>query len=127
MKVLYRLGYYLGGFAIGLVLLAFFLKGSGTSIPSCDYLPNDRVLKTLRSKPYSLSPKAKRFANTMAIDTTQINNLLKEGEVIFSKSEPRKEPCGLFYIEYQNDATGAFALEVDNCENELVITNIEKI
>ena len=37
MKFVHRLGYYLGGFVIGLMLLFFFLGGkkSNTSLDSC--------------------------------------------------------------------------------------------
>ena len=47
MSLMRRLGYYLGGFSIGLILLAFFLSGKRTS---CDYGPEARVLKNIRTK-----------------------------------------------------------------------------
>ena len=47
-----RLFYYLGGFALGTVILLFFLSGKRTS---CDYGPNDRTLKHLRTKPLIVS------------------------------------------------------------------------
>ena len=47
MKLIHRIGYYLGGFTIGIVILIFFLSGKKTS---CDYGPNARVLKNIRSK-----------------------------------------------------------------------------
>ena len=47
MKVLYRLGYYLGGFSVGLILLAFILNGKKTS---CNYTPNARVIDNLLQK-----------------------------------------------------------------------------
>ncbi len=39
MKLIQRIGYYLGGFSIGLVILAFFLNGKKTS---CSYGPDAR-------------------------------------------------------------------------------------
>ena len=47
MKFIHRLGYYLGGFSIGLILLAFFLQGKKTS---CDYGPNARTTKNIANK-----------------------------------------------------------------------------
>ena len=67
MKILYRLGFYLGGFSIGLILLAFFIKGSGVELPSCDYLPNARLLKTIRNNGYALSPQAEKQLQELAV------------------------------------------------------------
>ena len=47
MKILYRLGYYLGGFSVGLIFLAFILNGKKTS---CNYTPNARVIDNLLQK-----------------------------------------------------------------------------
>ena len=47
MTLIQRIGYYLGGFSIGLVILAFFLNGKKTS---CSYGPDSRVLKNINSK-----------------------------------------------------------------------------
>ena len=47
MKFIHRLGYYLGGFSIGLIFLAFFLSGKRAS---CDYGPDARVLKNIGQK-----------------------------------------------------------------------------
>jgi len=47
MKFIHRLGYYLGGFSIGLIFLAFFLSGKRAS---CDYGPDARVLKNIGLK-----------------------------------------------------------------------------
>ena len=47
MTLLQRIGYYLGGFSIGLIILAFFLNGKKVS---CDYGPEARVLKNINTK-----------------------------------------------------------------------------
>ena len=47
MKFIHRLGYYLGGFSIGLIFLAFFLSGKRAS---CSYGPDARVLKNISTK-----------------------------------------------------------------------------
>ena len=44
MSILKRFAFYFGGFAIGIVLLFFFIGGSGASC-EFDYTPNARVLK----------------------------------------------------------------------------------
>jgi hypothetical protein len=52
MKFKHRLGFFLGGFSIGLVFLAFFLKQKKTKFA---YGPNDRVLKNINDKPIQFS------------------------------------------------------------------------
>ena len=42
-----RLGYYLGGFSVGIILLTFILSGKKTS---CNYGPNARVIDNLTQK-----------------------------------------------------------------------------
>ena len=85
MKILYRLGFYLGGFAIGLILLAVFVKGSGVELPSCDYMPNARVLKTIRNNGYTLSEQAEKQLQELKLDTSDLNTVFLEGEVDFDK------------------------------------------
>ena len=54
MKFIHRLGYYLGGFSIGLIFLAFFLS---VKRASCDYGPDARVLKNIGQKKIMFSKK----------------------------------------------------------------------
>ncbi len=49
MSLLKRFAFYFGGFAIGLILLYFFIGGSGASC-EYDYGPNSRTLKNIRLK-----------------------------------------------------------------------------
>ena len=49
MSILKRFAFYFGGFAIGLILLYFFVGGSGASC-EFDYGPNSRTLKNIRIK-----------------------------------------------------------------------------
>ena len=47
MKLIQRIGYYLGGFSLGLIILAFFFSKKKTS---CSYGPEARVIKNINSK-----------------------------------------------------------------------------
>jgi len=51
MEFLHRLGYYLGGFSIGLVLLFFIFNGKRTQ---CHYGPEARVLDNLSDKNWTI-------------------------------------------------------------------------
>ncbi|GGD09851.1 DUF4258 domain-containing protein [Hyunsoonleella pacifica] len=115
MKLIQRIGYYLGGFAIGLIILAFFLSGKKTS---CAYGPEARVLKNINSKPFKYSNSA-----LQEFDTITIKSLIETGDVNFSKSEPRQEPCGTYLIEsLLNDKD--IEIIIENCDSLVTITNL---
>ncbi|MBQ0769970.1 MAG: DUF4258 domain-containing protein [Bizionia sp.] len=123
MSLLRRIAYYIGGFSLGLVLLAFFLNGKKAS---CSYGPESRVLKNITTKTLVISEEARAFVKQNDIDTIQINYILHKGDVIFSKSNTRKEPCGEYYIEGELNKKEA-VLTVDNCEKQAIVQRIEFI
>jgi hypothetical protein len=101
MKFIQRLGYYLGGFAVGLIILAYFLSGKNAS---CDYGPNARTVKNIASKPLVYSEEAEAFVNTNNLDSTTVRNLIRYGNVDFSKSDTSLDSCKLYHIDnsYKN-------------------------
>lgn len=121
MPFLKRFGWYLIGFSIGLIFLAFFLrkKSEDTGAEFC-YLPNCRVLKALRSNPLEFGPEVAAVRDTLAIEY-----LLKEGDVQFDQSEPRAEPCGIYVVtgEYEGKA---LQLTLENCEKVTRLTEYRK-
>lgn len=112
MKLIYRIGYYLGGFSLGLVILAFFLNGKKVS---CAYGPEARVLKNINTKTLTFSNEAEAFISSNNIDTTAINYILYKGDIIFSKSNTKSKPCKTYHIEGELNDKNA-ALLVENCE-----------
>ncbi|QXP58956.1 DUF4258 domain-containing protein [Olleya sp. HaHaR_3_96] len=123
MKILHRFGYYFGGFAIGLVILAFFLNGRGVSC-EYNYGPEARVLKNIRTKTLQFSAKSTSTITSKAIDTAAISYILKKGDVDFSKSEPRKEPCGLYYIYGETKDNKHLELYIENCDSIATLQTI---
>lgn len=121
MHILKRVGFYLGGFSLGLVLLAFFFSGKKTS---CSYFPQERVLKNLRIKPYTLSSEATQSLAIMDLDTVTINRLLQLGEVDFGESETRREPCGYYVIIGETEAGNTLKMELENCEETVTIVSL---
>ena len=121
MKLIQRIGYYLGGFSIGLVLLAFFLNGKKVS---CDYGPEARVLKNIRTKKLMLSDNALNQAFNIDLDTSSIKNILLNGDVDFSESDTRKKPCGVFHINSTlNDSD--IILMIENCDSLATVQEIK--
>lgn len=95
MKLVHRFAYYLGGFSIGLVILAFFLSGKKAS---CDYSPDARVLKNIRTKERAYSLEAEENMRLYKIDSNEITTILRNGDVVFSKSNTDLDSCKTYTI-----------------------------
>lgn len=120
MTLLQRFGYYLGGFSIGLIILAFFLNGKKVS---CSYGPDARVIKNINSKTIVYSDSIQLFMNKHQIDTSVIHHILKKGDINFSASNTNKKPCGIYSIE--NDYNEKeFVLSVQNCDSIATLLNL---
>ncbi|MEP0480954.1 MAG: DUF4258 domain-containing protein, partial [Nonlabens sp.] len=96
MKFIQRLGFYGGGFAIGIVFLIFFLTGKRTQ---CTWLPEDRVINDIRKKnAVRFSPEIRTMLTDRKLDTLTIQLILKYGKVDFSKSNTDTIPCNFYHI-----------------------------
>ncbi|REG86127.1 hypothetical protein [Winogradskyella sediminis] len=120
MKFIHRFAYYLGGFAIGLILLMFFLNGKDAS---CDYGPNARTVKNITSKPFKYSDKASSFITTQTLDSTIVINLVKYGNVDFSESDTKVDSCKIYLIE-NSYKDRDLELRVKNCDSLATILDI---
>jgi hypothetical protein len=111
MALARRIIFYLLGVGLGCVLVVFILKqkNGGKNVEYC-YLPNCRVLKELRSKPLVLTE------TLQGSDTTGVMRALREGDVEFDRSSPRLEPCGEYWIEWEQKE-----MQVANCSTEVKI------
>lgn len=121
MKFIHRLAYYLGGFAIGLMLLMFFLNGKDAS---CDYGPNARTIKNISSKPFFYTNEASNFIAEQSLDSTIVNNLVKFGSVDFSKSKTEIDSCKIYLIENSYKERD-LELMVKNCDSIATILDIK--
>ena len=123
MKFVKRLGFYLLGFSIGLVFLVYFLKGKNTEF--C-YSPNCRVLKNISTKTIEFSPGTALFFLENGIDSSGIRTVLRDGDVIFSKSSPREKPCASYVIEavVRNKSV---EILIENCDSVAAVKKINLI
>ncbi|MEW7291928.1 hypothetical protein [Aquimarina sp. 2304DJ70-9] len=121
MKLAQRLFYYLGGFAIGLILLFFFLGGKKTS---CDYSPSARVLKNIRIKERVFSKQAQANMNTYQIDTADVSSILIKGDVDFSKSNTKLDSCKTYFIEGSINEK-AISMFIENCDSIATINSLD--
>ncbi|WP_291871117.1 DUF4258 domain-containing protein [Maribacter sp.] len=128
MAFVKRLGYFLFGLSIGIVFLTFFFKKksdeTGVSLSFC-YLPNCRVLKNIRSKPLHYSEEINQLLLNKELDSLDIVFLLREGDVDFSKSDTKSNPCKTYLIEGELHGKEV-SLTVKNCTNKAQISTFNK-
>jgi len=113
MNFIKRLSFYMGGFAIGLVFLLFFLSGKRAQ---CNWFPEDRVIADINKKNFvRFSPEVRELLKSRQLDTLSVQMILKYGDVDFSKSNTDTIPCNRYYINGRKELKKT-ALIVTNCE-----------
>ncbi|MCG1036573.1 DUF4258 domain-containing protein [Polaribacter sargassicola] len=115
-----RITYYLIGLTIGSIGVYFFWQKKQATF---DYGPDARTLKSIRIKERLFSDEAKRTMTKFDIDTLKISNILYNGDVDFSKGNPRKKPCAEYFIT-GNDSLKNISLWVKRCDST---STIEKV
>lgn len=120
MDLIRRMGIFLVGLSLGIILVSFFFKGKGVEI--C-YLPNCRVLKDLRSKPIDMS---KQVHNPSAFTIAEISPAFKNGEVDFQNSNTQSKPCKTYFLE-GDTPNGRLRIGVENCPTQVMVLSIEKL
>ena len=124
MKFIHRLGYYLGGFAIGLIILMFFFSGKNTS---CSYGPNARTVKNISNKKLLHTNNFDNKVKFYNLNKKIIVNLIKYGEVDFNKSIIKsKDSCNTYFIDntYKSEK---FQIQVKNCDSVAFLINLNKL
>ena len=108
------------GFSIGIVLLLVILNGKEAS---CNYLPNARMLEILRSKHRVFTDDVIQIMSKKNIDSTEVVELLLKGDIDFSKSKVRQEPCRYYWIDgYVKQKE--ISIYVENCDTNVTIQQI---
>lgn len=127
MKFYQRLAFFLFGLLIGVIFLIYFLgaKAESRGVTFC-YLPNCRVLKDIRSKPFQYSEEASIVLAETWIDTVDIKNTLTHGDVDFSLSNVKEGAAKLYVIEGKTIDQVPITLEVLNFEKKAVLKSIKK-
>ena len=120
MGLLRRLGWYLGGFSIGLIFLAFFLKKKNAEF--C-YGIDCRILKNIRSKTIVFSDMAEGSFDTASLDSIALNLILHEADVNISKSSTKLDSCKVYFVEGTFKEKPIY-LTIENCSETATIQNI---
>jgi len=121
MKFAHRFAYYLLGLIMGLFVVATILSGKDTR---CNYFPNARVLNDLRNKPFNYSEKASQILAEKWIDTIDIKNTLKHGDVDFDQSNIEFQKGKIYVIEGKTVKNQEIFLKVINYPGKAVLDDI---
>jgi len=123
MKFAHRFAYYLLGLIMGSFVVAAIFSGKDTR---CNYFPNARVLNDLRNKPFHYSDKASQILSEKWIDTSDIRNCLKLGDVDFDNSNIKMGSGNIYIIEGQTVKNQKITLKVINYPEKAVLEDIIK-
>ncbi|WP_196888623.1 DUF4258 domain-containing protein [Aureivirga sp. CE67] len=121
MNLFKRLTYFGGGLMMGIFFLFFFLNGKKAS---CDYLPNDRVLKNIRTKKLYYSEEAQNEMLSLKIDSTDIKKILNFGDVDFDRSNTKSKPCRKYVITGTSNEEKEIELTIKNCAEDARIETV---
>ena len=110
------------GFAIGIALVFFFLGGKKAS---CNWLPNDRILNIIQQKQISYSQTVNDALMTSETDSLDIMLILTRGDIDFSKSQVKNDPCRNYWIEGIKDQKDLF-ITVEVCDSTAVVKTLQK-
>ena len=121
-----KLAYYLFGFFIGGLFLKFVLDYTGGKGMDFTYLPNARVLKNIRNKPFDYSDIAKQKIESKLISIEDIKYILTEGDVDFDLSKKPLQGGKLYIINGETKNNVPFTLEIINKEEKALLKDIIK-
>ena len=115
MKLSNRLIYFMGGFLIGICILIFIWDKKNTKFP---YMPDARVINDVNSKNVHYSNKLHTAFAKNIITESQVQDILKNGNVNFSKSNTKLDSCKIYVIE-KILSTKNYSISLENCTNEV--------
>ncbi|MBT8304519.1 MAG: hypothetical protein KJP09_08630 [Bacteroidia bacterium] len=122
MTLIKRIGYYLVGFSIGLIFLAFFLKKKKAEF--C-YGIDCRVIKNIQSKNIKYSEEANAFMYSLSLDSATFATILKRGDVNISKSNTKLDSCKVYFIESEFEER-KLSFTIENCEKTATVQAIKE-
>ena len=111
------------GFAMGIVIVFFFLGGKRAS---CNWMPNDRILNIIERKQLIYGDKIEQNLKEAEADSLDILAILKNGDIDFSKSRVKNEPCRLYWIEGQGKQS-SLLISVELCDSVATVSSLERL
>jgi len=111
------------GFAMGIVIVFFFLGGKRAS---CNWMPNDRILNIIERKQLRYGDQIEQNLKEAEADSLDIRAILKDGDIDFSKSQVKNEPCRLYWIEGQGKQS-SLLISVELCDSIATVSSLKRL
>ena len=111
------------GFAMGIVIVFFFLGGKRAS---CNWMPNDRILNIIERKQLIYGDQIEQNLKEAEADSLDIRAILKNGDIDFSKSRVKNEPCRLYWIEGQGKQS-SLLISVELCDSIARVNSVKRL
>ena len=111
------------GFAMGIVIVFFFLGGKRAS---CNWMPNDRILNIIERKQLLYGDQIEQNLKEAEADSLDIRAILKNGDIDFSKSRVKNEPCRLYWIEGQGKQS-SLLISVELCDSIATVSSMKRL
>ena len=111
------------GLTLGLFIVAAIWSGKDTR---CNYFPNARVLSNFRSKPLEFSPEVKQQLKDRFVDSIDIVNTLKTGDVDFDRSNIKVGGGKKYIVEGKTTKETPITLEIINFDDKAIVKQITK-
>ena len=121
-----RLAYYIFGLFIGGLFLKFVLDYTGGKGMDFTYLPNARVLKNIRNKPFDYSDVAKQKLTEKYITLEDVKYILTKGDVDFDLSKKPMQGGKLYVVNGETLSHIPVTLRVINKEEKAILLDIVK-
>ena len=118
-----RFTLYGSGFVIGILMVFFFLGGKKAS---CNWLPNDRILNIIRQKQINFSDEVRSHLIEIGSDSLDIYRMLENGDVDFSKSRVKNDPCRLYWIQGEGEQK-QLVITVEVCDSVATVNSLKKL
>jgi hypothetical protein len=118
-----RFALYGIGFAMGIVIVFFFLGGKRAS---CNWMPNDRILNIIERKQLLYGDQIEQNLKEAEADSLDIRAILKNGDIDFSKSRVKNEPCRLYWIEGQGKQS-SLLISVELCDSVATVSSLKRL
>ncbi|MCK5907048.1 MAG: hypothetical protein KAG37_05620 [Flavobacteriales bacterium] len=120
MEFAKRVVWYLFGALIG-VIFVYSWFGNRTDI-SCNYFPDARVKGDIQKKTINYDIETLTMLSSSGLDSTNISDLIIDGDVVFKKSNTKLDSCKIYFIENKN-MNAVF----ENCDSIVNIISVNKI
>ncbi len=118
-----RFALYGFGFAMGIVLVFFFLGGKKAS---CNWLPNDRILNIIQRKVIVYGEGLQYDMEETSSDSLDIRAILNNGDIDFSRSRVKNEPCRLYWIQGIKKQSSLF-IQVELCDSIATVKSLQRV